>query len=147
MKAVSDEAGLDLWQNTLAAIPTHYGRLAYLAGLRNANTGKYEHHGLALLFGAEEANSALRRSHTRCFREWLNLNLDQQAADLDRYVASLGQDSSTVSKAWAEVPAWRHLVPASVRGDERKLFLSEARALLARLQVLAGGSPAPDPDA
>ena len=40
-------AAADVWRHTLSQIPYLYGRLAYLGSLRNANTGRYEHHGLA----------------------------------------------------------------------------------------------------
>lgn len=43
----------DLWRRTLSGIPSIYGRLAFLASLRDVNTGRYEHHGLAMIFGAE----------------------------------------------------------------------------------------------
>ncbi len=53
-------AASDLWRNTLSQIPTVYGRLVYLASLRNPNTGHYGHHGLSLVFGEDEANRALK---------------------------------------------------------------------------------------
>ena len=64
-------AAADLWRHTLAQIPTVFGRLVYLATLRDANTGVYEHHGLSQIFGEEEADRTLRQSHIEMFNEWL----------------------------------------------------------------------------
>src|SRR5271154_1725230 len=55
------------WQRTLGAIPTLIGRLAYLSSLRNANTGSYEHFGLAQRIGEDEVDRTLRRSHMNTF--------------------------------------------------------------------------------
>jgi len=44
------------WRRTLGTIETLLGRLAYLSSLRNANTGTYEHFGLAEKAGAGEAD-------------------------------------------------------------------------------------------
>ena len=35
------------WRRTLAGVPTLPGRLEYLASLRNAHSGQYEHFGLS----------------------------------------------------------------------------------------------------
>jgi hypothetical protein len=40
-------ATADLFKNTLSRIPTLFGRLAYLASLRDSNSGIYRHYGLA----------------------------------------------------------------------------------------------------
>ena len=136
----------DLWRNTLAAIPAVYGRLVYLSGLRQTNSGRYEHHGLALLFGADEAHHALRSSHVRCFREWTGFSLEEKKADLDLYLASLGPERAEAVRAWNETASWRNLIPASVRGAEKKHFLADVDALMALLRNVYGVS-GPDPDA
>ena len=66
--AFDRSASADLWRNTISQIPSVFGRLVYLASLRNPNNGSYEHHGLALVFGEDEANKALKNSHTRGIR-------------------------------------------------------------------------------
>src|SRR5580704_2341355 len=72
----------DLWKHTLSQIPSTYGRLVYLASLRDANSGAYRHHGLSAAFGREESLGALRKSHEDTFREWLSLPLSDKSADL-----------------------------------------------------------------
>jgi hypothetical protein len=75
-------ATADLFKNTLARIPTVFGRLAYLASLRDANSGIYSHHGLAAIFGRDESRKALSQSHQAVFQEWLNLALREKKEDL-----------------------------------------------------------------
>jgi hypothetical protein len=138
---VSRNATDDLWRQTVMPIPTWYGRLAYLAWLRDPASGSYEHHGLALQYGNNDARLAMRRAHTRAFYHWLELDLDGQAADLDRHLAAPDNMPPAIAQPYMELEKWRNMVPGSVHGGDRKLFLAEARALIARLAYLAGSDP------
>src|SRR5579864_7517344 len=124
----------DLWRNTLSQIPSVLGRLVYLASLRNANSGRYEHHGLALIFGEEDANRALKKSHSSVFAEWLGFNVEQQKADLDLYISSLFEDKRTVVETWLKLAPYRNLIPTTVRGVERRLYISDLTALMELLK-------------
>jgi hypothetical protein len=139
-------AAADLWRNTISQIPSVFGRLVYLASLRNPNNGSYEHHGLALVFGEDEANKALKTSHSAVFAEWLSFNLEQQKADLDLYISALFEDKRVVIENWIRLAPYRNLVPASVRGVERRLYIADFTALL-ELFKAAYGVAVPDPDA
>jgi len=144
--AFDRNAASDLWRNTLSQIPSIFGRLVYLASLRNANSGRYEHHGLALVCGDEDANNALKQSHSQAFAEWLKLNVEQQKADLDLYISDLSEDKRTVVDTWVKLAPYRNLIPASVRGVERRLYISDLTALMELLRN-AYAVAAPDPDA
>ena len=144
--ALDRSAASDLWRNTLSQIPSVFGRLVYLASLRNSNSGRYEHHGLALVFGEDEANRALKRSHSQVFREWLTFNLEQQKADLELYLAGLYEDKRTVLKTWLELAPYRNLIPVTLRGVEKRLYTADLKALL-ELMGNAHGAAGPDPDA
>lgn len=124
----------DLWRNTLSQIPAVFGRLVYLAALRDANSGRYEHHGLALVFGEDEADRALRRSHIQTFSEWLCFNLEQQKADLDLYLSVLLDDRRRVTETWLRLEPFRSLVPSSATKAENELYLADFRALLTLLK-------------
>jgi hypothetical protein len=139
-------APADLWRNTLSQIPTVFGRLVYLSSLRSQNTGLYEHHGLWLLFGEEEADKALRKSHEDCFSDWLNFSLEQQRADLDLYLSALTGTKRSIIETWIKLMPYRNLVPAAARRPEKKLFLSDFDALLHGLKVEFGVAD-PNPDA
>jgi hypothetical protein len=141
--ALTRGAASDLWRNTLSQIPSLFGRLVYLSGLRNPNNGRYEHHGLILLFGEEEANRALKKSHKQSFREWLTFNLEQQKADLELYFSGISEDRNTVLKTWVKLAPYRNLVPASAKQVEKQLYVADLTAILALLKNASDGA-APD---
>ena len=127
-------AAPDLWRNTLAQIPSVFGKLVYLASLRNSNSGEYEHHGLANLFGSEEANRAMGDSHAELFAEWLCFDLQQQKEDLGTYLSEIEGPRRTVLKTWLQLEPYRNCMPASAREVERVLFLTDLEMLLALLR-------------
>jgi hypothetical protein len=140
------DAASNLWRNTLSRIPSIFGRLVYLAGLRNPNTLRYEHHGLALVYDADASHRALKRSHAQAFSEWLNFDLEQQKEDLDLYLSSLLEDKGTVLRAWDKLDYYKNILPSSIRGPERRLYLADLAALVATLRNEYGAA-GPDPDA
>ena len=144
--AHSKTAAADVWRHTLSQIPSVFGRLVYLASLRDPNTGRYEHHGLALVFSEEEANRSLRASHNQAFAECISFNLEQQKADLDLYLSQFFENKAQVLETWLRLSPYRNLVPNSVRGLERRLYLADLEALLELLKNEYGVS-APDPNA
>jgi hypothetical protein len=127
-------AAANLWRNTLSQIPTIFGRLVYLASLRDSNSGTYEHYGLAQLFGAREADRTLRQSHVQAFSEWLNLNLEQQKSDLEDYLAGLEEDVDAILGNWIRLAPYRNLIPARVREVEKKLYLTDLEVVLELLK-------------
>src|SRR5690348_10217431 len=110
--ALERSAAGDLWKHTLSQIPTAYGRLSYLASLRDINSGIYRHHGLAAMFGREESSKALRESHEESFREWLNLPLRDKKHDLMQYFAGLDDPMNIVVEHLADSGIYRHQIPA-----------------------------------
>ena len=139
-------AAPDLWRRTLSRIPTVFGRLVYLASLRNSDTGQYEHYGLAQAFGDEEADRALRESHLQSFNEWLCFPLERQKADLDEYLSSLDTEPRRVIETWIRLSPYRHLPPSATREVERRLYLTDLETILDLLRH-EHGVACPDPDA
>lgn len=135
----------DLWRNTLSRIPSVFGRLVYLSSLRDPNTGRYHHHGLALVFGEDEAKRALRKSHQQVFAEWLTFNLEEQQADLKLYLFDLNEDRGMILENWQKLEPYKNLLPKSARTVERQLYLADLTVLLALLKNEYGvGDPDPD---
>jgi hypothetical protein len=120
----------DVWRHTLSQIPSVFGRLVYLSGLRNPNSGRYDHHGLALVFGADDSNRALKKSHKQVFAEWLSFNLEQQMGDLNLYLSDLPEDKKTVLQAWTKLKSYKNLLPSNAKPVERRLYLSELQTML-----------------
>lgn len=139
-------AGADLWRNTLSQIPTVFGKLVYVSSLRNPVTGRYEHHGLALVFGDDEAARALRKSHAQAFAEWLSFNLEEQKADLDLYLSGVLEDKRKIVETWLSVRTYRTFIPASAKTVEKRLYMADIEALIALLKN-AYGAAGPDRDA
>ena len=126
----SRNASDDLWRRTVSQIPSIYGRLVYLGGRRNSDTGLYEHHGLAAMFDEQLADQALRESHWRAFREWLNFDLEQQRADLELYLAEQPTTRRTLLETWLRLSPFRATIPISASPADRDLFLGEFEVLL-----------------
>jgi hypothetical protein len=137
-------AASDLWKHTLSKIPTLYGRLSYLASLRDSNSGNYRHHGLTALFGREESAKALRASHEQAFAEWLTLSLADKSHDLTSYLASLEEDRVLVAAHWLRSRLYRTQAPNSAHKMERALFCADMEALLETVRDAPGASE-PDP--
>ena len=123
-------ASEDLWRRTVSQIPSVYGRLVYLGGRRNSDTGKYEHHGLAAMFDENLADHALRESHWHEFRQWLNFDLEQQRADLELYLAEQPTTRRTLLETWLRLAPFRAVIPISASPADRDLFLGEFELLL-----------------
>lgn len=125
------EAALaETWRRTLAGIPARLGRLAYLASLRNPNTGAYEHFGLAERVGAVETDRLLRRSHIEVFQEWLCFGLERQREELEDHLSSLEGNKRDIIAAWLSLEPYAVWVPAESREVERKLFYTDLAAVL-----------------
>ena len=112
----------EVWRKTLQRIPTQFGRLHFLASLRDVLTGEYSHPPLSQLVGREITDRTLRHSHHEIFARWLSLSLERQKADLDEYLASSG--------APAELSAYRALAPATAHQVEQQLYLTDLETLL-----------------
>jgi len=127
---LAKSASEDLFRHTLSRVPTLYGKLAYLASLRDSGTGTYRHHGLTASFGREDAANALRESHQLIFMEWLNTTLSDKYDDLTSYFGSLDTVVSETVAQWLKNKSYRACVPASASTAEKELFLIDLEALL-----------------
>ncbi len=124
----------DLWKNTLSRIPTVFGRLLFLASLRDSNDGQYRHFGLAQRFSESIAGITLRDHHRQTFEEWLAFPVEQQKADLDTYLASIEGEPKEIVANWIQLGALRNCVPVEAREVEKTLYLSDLDALLEMLR-------------
>ncbi|MCB1021004.1 MAG: hypothetical protein H6509_13335 [Bryobacterales bacterium] len=120
----------DVWARTLDQIETQFGKLAYLAGLRNENSGRYHHYGLAHLYGEDEANHVLRASHERVFVDWLTFPLERQRQDIEEYLSSMDDDLPTVLQTWGTLAPYERVPPEAASDAERLLFVSDLEITL-----------------
>jgi len=122
--------GAVLWRNTLSQVPTVFGRLAFLAALRNPTTGRYSHEALLRVLGPEETDRALCNSHHQVFAEWLQFSLAEQKSDLDDYLRTAGNSDASFD--------YHRLVPPTARDVERQLYVTDLETLLELLKYEHG---------
>jgi len=125
----------DFTVTTLAAIPSLYGRLTYLASLRDLSSGRYEHAGLAALYPDEAIQEALQLCHEQIFERILENPLEQQEQDLRKCFETMEGGLATTADHWCRMEAYRMLLPEEAAGYLRDLFCSNLRALLEILQM------------
>ncbi|MFL6452255.1 MAG: hypothetical protein ACJ746_32005 [Bryobacteraceae bacterium] len=138
-QSVSDREVLDeTWGRELAEIETAYGRLVYLASLRDSNSGRYEHY--ATDPGSRNgAHVYFLRLHEAIFREWVNYSLEEKSSDIDLYIRGLDSiDRSELVDAWLRLTPYKNLVPAAIRGPDREKHISDVEALLGLLRNVYG---------
>ncbi len=131
----------ELWLGSLSHFRSAYGRLVYLAGLRNPDTGRYEHYGLESAESAAETSLALKRTHELFFREWVSFSLERKMQDVNSYISAIQQvNSSELIDAWLRLTPYKNLVPLSIQGPERAKHISDFEVILGLLKNTYGVS-------
>jgi hypothetical protein len=123
---------VEVWRKTLSQIPTLFGRLVYLASLRDTVTGRYRHEILDTLMGAEDTDRTLCRSHHQLFSEWLAFSLAEQKSDLDEYLSTTGGPR--------HFRHYHNLIPPTARDVERQLYLTDLETIMELLRYEPGGA-------
>lgn len=134
----------DLWKHTLSQIPSTYGRLVYLASLRDTNSGAYRHHGLSAAFGREESLSAVRKSHDDTFQEWLSLPLSAKSVDLVAHFQNVEENPWQVVTYLARAKPYLSQAPDSASPAQRRQFRVEMEILLDLVKNDSGADRFPD---
>jgi hypothetical protein len=125
----------DFALTTLSAIPNDFGRLTYIASIRDLSSGCYEHAGLAALYPPAAIQQALKQCHEEVFQRVLETPLALQESDLRNCLQGMdGQFKATVSH-WRQMEAYRVLMPEDSPDYLKELFCSNLRALLEILQT------------
>ncbi|MBV8708898.1 MAG: hypothetical protein JO182_12960 [Acidobacteriaceae bacterium] len=129
----------------LSHIKSSYGRLVYLASLRNPDNGRYEHYGSEMTLPTV-VNKQLGQLHEKIFREWVTFTLERKKADIELYIAGIGLvDPAELIDAWLRLTPYMNLVPATIQGPERQKHISDFEVILGLLKNVYGvASPSPD---
>lgn len=140
-RAASRQSVLQLWKQHVCNIPSVFGRLAFLAGLKNSETGIYTHFYLTPQLGTVEADKVIRTSHIGVFFEWLSLSLQEQHADLNRFLVSVEGHRRQILAACAVLAPQVWCIPTEAHKHERRLFLADLDATLEPLYNQFGLTP------
>jgi hypothetical protein len=124
----------DFTTTTLAAIPSAFARLTYLASLRDLSSGRYEHAGLTAVYPQEAVQQALGQCHEEIFERILESGLEEQARDLRAYLQAMQDGLCVAVLQWRKIEAYRTLLPAESPDYLKSLFCSNIRALLEILE-------------
>jgi len=124
----------DFTLTTLAGIPGEFGRLTYMASLRDLSSGRYEHAGLAALYPDEAMQQALQLCHEQIVERALETPLARQETDLRGCLERMPGGLCATVAHWRQMEAYRVLMPERVPGYLKELFCSNLRALLEILQ-------------
>lgn len=142
---ILDQAAHDLWRRTLGQIPSRFGQLAYLASLRSPGSRNYEHHGFAARFSPQVADEVIRQSHHQLMLDWMGMNLEQAAADLEQYLDSLPRSRAVTLSTWLKLRDYEQFPPPDCPAPLLDHYLKQVR-LLVELFSPAAGVDATDPD-
>jgi hypothetical protein len=121
----------DLWRRTLSQIPTQFGRLVFIASLRDA-AGSYIFRPMIESMGRDITDRTLANSHYIVFAEWIATSLSTQKSDLDEYLRAPGAVTDAV--------AFRELAPSAAHDIERQLYLTDLETLLTMRRFESGGA-------
>lgn len=124
----------DFTLTTLAGIPGEFGRLTYMASLRDLSSGRYEHAGLAAMYPDEAVQQALQVCHEQIFERVLESSLEDQKADLSECLERMPGGLHVAISHWQKMEAYRVLMPERGPDYLKELFCSNLRALLEILQ-------------
>lgn len=123
----------DFASRTLAAIPGEFGRLVYIATLRDLASGQYRHEGLAVIYSEAAVHHALSYCHEQLFCRILEMPLERQEQDLEDCLSGMEGPVNGTAARWLELESYRLLIPLGISDYLRDLFCSNMRALLGLL--------------
>jgi len=132
----------DFTLTTLAGITTLFGRLAYIASLRDLSSGRYEHAGLDAIYPGEAVQQALQLCHEQILERLLETPLENQLEDLRSCLEGMQGGMKAAVPHWLKMEAYRVLLPEGSAAYLKELFCSNAGVLLELLQRELNQSPA-----
>jgi hypothetical protein len=130
----------ELWNRTVLQIRSIFGRLVYLASLRDPNSGVYQHFGFSQRFNEKIADKTIARSHQNVFADWLCLSLEQQKSDLELYLDSLDADRGKILANWREWAPYMSWIPSHTRAADRELYRSDLEIIVEVIRPEADGA-------
>jgi hypothetical protein len=119
---------LDFAANLLCEIPSVFGRLVYVAGRRNATSGRYEDAIMGGIFGEDAVHDAFDELHAETFSSWMEFSQSQQRKDLAWHMHAAKISPGRLVDIWINSQLSASLVPAGAR--DREPFIRKLAVLL-----------------
>ena len=117
-------------RSALATISSLFERLIFVASLKDPITGDFKERILALKFGRAEVDRVLSVEHRAIFEDWLCLNLEQQALELDRHVSNQEAPPGAALGEWTNETSYQPLIPPGVMQAQRDLFVRDMETIV-----------------
>ncbi len=131
----------DVSESTLAGFQAEYGKLVYLASLRDLASGRYVHAGLEAIYGRRDTHEGLWQTHKQICMRILETPLGKQEADLALCLRGFEGELEEVIAHWRELEFYLALLPFGLPHYLRSLFSSNVEILLSVLQDDAARRP------
>ena len=125
----------DLTERTLVSIASEYGKLIYLASLRDLASGIYRHEGLETLYSEGSVQEALLQAHREVCSRIMEMPLALQEMDLAGCCKGFEADAEGLIVNWKESQAYRTLMPFGLPDYMRTLFCSNIETLLSVFEM------------
>jgi hypothetical protein len=135
----NEPTAADFVDLALSRIPSAFGKLAFVAGLRQMNPDRDYYPAAIAAYGKEQIDAACRWKHREIFYAWQCAPLATQTEEVAQYLADQGNgDNAPIAQTiqqWIQERSYEKLIPEAAGEQERDLFSSDLRAILQLLQV------------
>ena len=119
-----------LFRQTVLQIPSIFGRLSYLASLRDPRDLRYRHVLFSRVLHRVSAHEILLRTHRQVFHSWLLLTLEEQTRDFCKFLGDRREEcSASALGLWARRAA-RDIAPPGTLLPELEQFETEMELIV-----------------